>query len=88
MGDSQRPQDDDATRGLTLRELVLEVRSDTKSLQRDFDAHRRWHAEREGVHTGEARIFGYARSSIAIVVSIISALVAVVGAVQAAGVKP
>ena len=72
-----KPQDDDATRGLTLRELVLEVRTDLKGLSKAFDGHLREHAESDGVTRGEARVFGFARSSIAIAVAVISAFTAV-----------
>ena len=76
MSDTPRPQDDDATRGLTLRELVLEVRGDTKNLRKDFEKHMVSHAIEDAIHSGELRVFGFARSGIAIFLSILSAAVA------------
>lgn len=72
---SQR--EDDATRGLTLRELVLEVRADGKETKGKVDAHLQAHAVSDGVQRGEAKVLGFAKSTIAIIVSISSAAIAI-----------
>lgn len=77
---SERPQDDDATRGLTLRELVLEVRYDTKVIGTTLSDHLRAHAEEDGQTRGESKVFGIARSGLAVSISILSATIAVLAA--------
>lgn len=81
MDRAQKPQEDDATRGLTLRELVLEVRNDGKDLKAKFGLHLVEHARTEGVAKGEAKVFGMARSAIAIAIALISMAVTVISAV-------
>lgn len=65
------------TQGLTLRELVLEVRQDVKGVKAQLDTHLLEHAMSKGRVMGEARIFGMARSSLAVMVSVISGIAAV-----------
>jgi hypothetical protein len=74
-----KPQDNEDTRGLTLRELVLEVRNDLKDVKIKFGMHILEHAEVHGRAQGEARLFGIARSSLAVIVSVASGVAAIWG---------
>jgi hypothetical protein len=48
MGDSPARANEDETRGLTLRELVLEVRADVKDVKSKFGLHLVDHAVAQG----------------------------------------
>lgn len=80
--ETNRPAANEGTIGLTLRELVLEVRQDVKGVKAMVDTHLLEHAQVKGQAKGEARIFGMARSSVAILVSILSGAAAVWGIVR------
>lgn len=67
------PTDRDDTRGMSLRELVLEVRDDMKAVRAKVDTHLLEHAIVRGQQRGEARILGFGRSGIALIVSLVSA---------------
>lgn len=81
MGRPLRPREDDATRGLTLRELVLEARGDIKDLKSQFGLHKLEHAEALGKTKGEAKVFGMARSGLALIISLVGIAITVAGAV-------
>lgn len=76
-----RQQESDATRGLTLRELVIEVRDDGKDMLRRFEKHLNEHAESKGQSRGEAKVFGMARSAVALLISLVGIAITVVSAV-------
>lgn len=76
-----RQQEDEATRGLTLRELVLEARGDIKDLKTQFGMHKIEHAAKAGEAKGEAKVFGMARSGLALVISLIGIAMTVASAV-------
>lgn len=76
-----RQQESDATRGLTLRELVIEVRGDGKDLLRRFEKHLNEHAESHGQVKGEAKVFGMARSGLALIISLIGIAMTIASAV-------
>jgi hypothetical protein len=67
---SQVTTPDDGTRGMTLRELVLEVRADVKGVGAKVDTHLLEHAQWKGQRTGEARVLGVGRSALALSISV------------------
>ena len=82
MNASFRPNEDDATRGLTLRELVLRVEVKVDTLTNQFENHLREHANEDGQTRGEAKVFGIARSGIAIALAIIGTAISALTALH------
>lgn len=73
-----RPTEDDATRGLTLRELVIRTESKVDLLGTQLTAHLMEHANRDGIAAGEKKVLGIAKSTLALIVSTVAGLVAIV----------